>query len=170
MSTAGRIVLELFADVAPKTAENFRALCTGEKGTGKSTGKPLHFKGCPFHRSMWPFIFIHICIQHYGLCRISLMFSNVVSWNLAEIAVLHWHIHLTLIFRNFTKVIFPTVATFWIQKTNTWLPSKLINVKCYFWQSLRSSWFKEVTFPITMALVARASTEKNLKMKTSTTW
>merc|ERR1712056_123593 len=40
---------ELRADVVPKTAENFRALCTGEKGTGKS-GKPLHFKGSAFHR------------------------------------------------------------------------------------------------------------------------
>eukprot|EP00420_Gonyaulax_spinifera_P031976 CAMPEP_0197873136 /NCGR_PEP_ID=MMETSP1439-20131203/3034_1 /TAXON_ID=66791 /ORGANISM="Gonyaulax spinifera, Strain CCMP409" /LENGTH=203 /DNA_ID=CAMNT_0043492171 /DNA_START=80 /DNA_END=689 /DNA_ORIENTATION=- len=46
---AGRIVMELRADVAPKTAENFRALCTGEKGVGKS-GKPLHFKGSAFHR------------------------------------------------------------------------------------------------------------------------
>eukprot|EP00403_Amphidinium_massartii_P025460 CAMPEP_0178405204 /NCGR_PEP_ID=MMETSP0689_2-20121128/18279_1 /TAXON_ID=160604 /ORGANISM="Amphidinium massartii, Strain CS-259" /LENGTH=172 /DNA_ID=CAMNT_0020026213 /DNA_START=61 /DNA_END=579 /DNA_ORIENTATION=+ len=45
----GRIVMELRSDVCPKTAENFRALCTGEKGTGKS-GKPLHFKGSAFHR------------------------------------------------------------------------------------------------------------------------
>jgi len=46
---AGRIVMELRADVVPKTAENFRCLCTGEKGTG-SSGKPLHFKGSKFHR------------------------------------------------------------------------------------------------------------------------
>merc|ERR1719252_188422 len=48
-TNAGRAVMELRKDVTPKTAENFRALCTGEKGTG-SSGKPLHFKGSTFHR------------------------------------------------------------------------------------------------------------------------
>merc|ERR1719263_28657 len=50
----GKIAIQL-AGETPITSENFRALCTGEKGMGKS-GKPLHFKGCTFHRVISQFM------------------------------------------------------------------------------------------------------------------
>ena len=50
MCTAGRVVFELFNDVAPRTCENFRCLCTGERGIGRISQKALRYKGAPLHR------------------------------------------------------------------------------------------------------------------------
>uniref|UniRef100_A0A8R1XTU6 peptidylprolyl isomerase n=1 Tax=Onchocerca volvulus TaxID=6282 RepID=A0A8R1XTU6_ONCVO len=47
---AGRIVMELYNDIAPRTCNNFLMLCTGMAGIGKISGKPLHYKGSTFHR------------------------------------------------------------------------------------------------------------------------
>ena len=48
----GRIIMQLYMDITPKTAQNFLSLCTGEKGEG-TKGKPLHFKGCLFRFSKY---------------------------------------------------------------------------------------------------------------------
>jgi peptidyl-prolyl isomerase H (cyclophilin H) len=50
---AGRIKMELFADKVPKTAENFRQLCTGEY---RKQGVPIGYKGCNFHRVIKDFM------------------------------------------------------------------------------------------------------------------
>lgn len=49
----GRIKMELFADVVPKTAENFRQFCTGEHRRG---GVPIGYKGSAFHRVIKDFM------------------------------------------------------------------------------------------------------------------
>ncbi|KAJ3190815.1 hypothetical protein HK101_008341 [Irineochytrium annulatum] len=54
--SAGRIVFELFANEVPKTVENFRCLCTGERGRSPRTGIALHYKGAPFHRIIKDFM------------------------------------------------------------------------------------------------------------------
>jgi peptidylprolyl isomerase len=46
----GRITLELRADIVPVCAENFRQLCTGERGKSKKSGVNLHYKGTRLHR------------------------------------------------------------------------------------------------------------------------
>merc|ERR1712054_154456 len=46
----GRMIFKLHNDSCPKTCENFRSLCTGERGTGLTTKRPLHYQGAKFHR------------------------------------------------------------------------------------------------------------------------
>ncbi|KAK8203846.1 putative peptidyl-prolyl cis-trans isomerase [Phyllosticta capitalensis] len=50
----GRIKMELFKDVVPRTVENFRQFCTGESKNG--LGRPQGFKGCKFHRVIKDFM------------------------------------------------------------------------------------------------------------------
>jgi peptidyl-prolyl isomerase G (cyclophilin G) len=47
---AGRVIVSLFNDIVPRTANNFLHLCTGDCGIGKTTGKPLTLKKTIFHR------------------------------------------------------------------------------------------------------------------------
>merc|ERR1719198_1328462 len=44
------MIFKLYNNICPKTAENFRCLCNGERGTGLITKMPLHFHGAKFHR------------------------------------------------------------------------------------------------------------------------
>ena len=56
----GRLEIELRAEAVPRTAENFRALCTGEKGVG-AAGRPLCYRGSTFYR-----VIKHFCAQGGG--------------------------------------------------------------------------------------------------------
>ncbi|GBE88441.1 Peptidyl-prolyl cis-trans isomerase cyp11 [Sparassis crispa] len=55
-SPIGRVIFELFNDTAPKTCENFRALCTGEKGLSPLSDRPLYYKNSIIHRSIKDFM------------------------------------------------------------------------------------------------------------------
>lgn len=64
---SGRIRVDLFKKEAPKAVENFLCLCTGERGLGKSSKKPLHYKVQPLAcacSSMWEAVWVHVKQYH----------------------------------------------------------------------------------------------------------
>eukprot|EP00669_Euglena_mutabilis_P003275 TRINITY_DN14216_c0_g1_i1.p1 TRINITY_DN14216_c0_g1~~TRINITY_DN14216_c0_g1_i1.p1 ORF type:complete len:308 (-),score=148.91 TRINITY_DN14216_c0_g1_i1:104-1027(-) len=64
-AAVGRITLELYADRCPRTAENFRRLCTGE-ARSKATGARLCYVNCVFHRVIKDFIAQGGDITHFN--------------------------------------------------------------------------------------------------------
>lgn len=67
------MVMELFADVVPRTSENFRQFCTGEY---RRDGVPMGFKGAPFHRVIKDFMiqggdFVNVRIINTSIRAIS---------------------------------------------------------------------------------------------------
>jgi Cyclophilin type peptidyl-prolyl cis-trans isomerase/CLD len=58
----GRIVMELFDNLVPKTTANFKCLCTGEMGQSAISGKELHYKGSSFHRIIPGFMCQGMCV------------------------------------------------------------------------------------------------------------
>lgn len=69
----GRMIIELFADVVPKTCENFRQFCTGEY---KRDDIPMGFRGSTFHRVIKDFMiqggdFINVFLFFFILATVS---------------------------------------------------------------------------------------------------
>ncbi|KAJ0725100.1 putative peptidylprolyl isomerase [Helianthus annuus] len=88
------MIIELFANVVPRTAENFRVLCTGDKGIGPVTRKPLHYKGTVFHIIHKGFL-AEVCSEviSLGKMMVCILFKSCFPSDLRSFDGLHLQAH-----------------------------------------------------------------------------
>lgn len=84
------MIFELFADVVPKTSENFREFCTGEY---RRDGVPLGYKGATFHRVIKDFMiqggdFVNVSLQAHFVVK-PYYLNNVHSFRFSPLLLLH---------------------------------------------------------------------------------
>lgn len=91
------MILELFADVVPKTSENFRQFCTGEY---RKDGIPLGYKGANFHRVIKDFMiqggdFVNVRIVQSKEMKLppDASFRGTIFYILLIFHSLHTHAH-----------------------------------------------------------------------------
>ena len=114
-----RITFQLFASVVPRTAENFRCLCTGERGNGRRAR--LHYVGSPVHRHLPPSMVALFYLTHQPLQ----IFSNQrelcsgLSYASAIILTLTHSPNLISLIVNFNVASTPTASLKTIPNTVT---------------------------------------------------
>lgn len=83
----GRIKMELFADVTPKTAENFRQFCTGE--ARNQQGQAIGYKGCKFHRVVRVVVFLQSSVV-LSMLRLCVFFGGIMyscMWGICYVSI-----------------------------------------------------------------------------------
>ena len=105
---AGRIVIELFANVVPRTAENFRLLCTGQK---KEQG--LHYRGSVFHRVINRLVFF--------LQKLNLIINQ--QWTGSCSRAETFRMETAQVARAFTGESLTTRTSFWNTRLAVWWAS-----------------------------------------------
>lgn len=101
------MILELFADVVPKTSENFRQFCTGEY---RKDGIPLGYKGANFHRVIKDFMiqggdFVNVCFQCCTFLMLNILLIFPTFWSIMNVREKKILIQINLFFHRVTELV-----------------------------------------------------------------